>query len=129
MHEADGNPVPVPWPIGLTLDPWTLTVPGNLMDLALSYLERLAGSGYFGRQHQICDGVWFVDHPACRNAQVWEAVKDALVQEGLVAIRFLPQEMHKALGMHPKDTLDTWWFELTPKGQERLGILCPMPPA
>lgn len=91
------------------------------MDLALSYLERLAGTGYFGRTHESCTGVWFGDHPACGSAQVWEAVKDALVQEGLVAIRWLPADRFAELGLHPRDELDAWWFELTPKGRERLG--------
>jgi hypothetical protein len=90
------------------------------MELALSYLKALAGSGYFERRHVLCDGVWFQGHPACQNAQTWEAVKQSLVAGGLLEVRYLPEEEQRRLELHPKDTLDAWWFELTPRGCQEL---------
>lgn len=92
------------------------------MDVAFSYWKVLAESGYFERNHASCDGVWFKGHPACKDARTWDSVRQFLVDEGFLHERYLPVEEQRNL--HPKDTLDAWWFELTPKGRD---VLKPSP--
>jgi len=90
------------------------------MDLALSYLGALAGSGYFERAHTSCDGIWFEGHPACRDGATWNSVTQRLIDGGLLVRKVLPLEVQERLTLLPKDTLDAWWFELRPKGRKAL---------
>lgn len=90
------------------------------MEIAFSYLRMLAASGYFERKHVECDGVWFEGHPACRDRKTWGSVRRFLVDGGLLDEKYLPLDHPRRINMHPKDTLDAWWFELTTKGRETL---------
>jgi hypothetical protein len=104
-----------------------LAVPGDAweadraMEIAFSYLRVLAESGYFERAHVSGDGVWFKGHPACQDAKTWESVRRFLVDGGYLEQKYLPEEEQQRLHLHPKDTLDAWWFVLTPRGREALG--------
>jgi hypothetical protein len=88
------------------------------MELALSSLKQLQRSAYFSNPHTACDGVWFDDHPACRDGETWASVKDYLVQHGYLAVESLSLKQVRALNLHPKDEADTWWFRLTAKGAD-----------
>lgn len=87
------------------------------MEIALSYLHQLWQSGYFSRPHKFDDGVWFESHPACVDGETWKRAKDYLVRNGYLIVKYLPESELKALNIHPKDELDTWWFEITDKGR------------
>ena len=62
----------------------------------------------------MCDGVWFEDHPACKDLATWKNVESFLIENGYLTVEWLPREQVDKL--HPKDQLDAWWFLLTPKG-------------
>lgn len=96
------------------------------MDIALSYLKHLFDSGYFQLAHNDCAHLWPPDHPACVPGETWASVMEFLTREGLLQIRHLPE----GLAPHPRDGLNTWCFELTPKGLDYCqGAQLPAPPA
>jgi len=90
------------------------------MELALSYLQKLFESGYFERIHTYAEGVWFEEHPACKDAKTWEGVIKHLLEGGYLQRSVTSIEELKSRGVHPKDWLDAWWFVLTDKGRNAL---------
>ena len=85
-------------------------------EMALEYLLRLCRSGYFSQQHEDNLGAWFADLPACRNNDTHQTVSAWLRNQGHLQLEWLSNAEIKARNMHPKDTLDAWWFTLTDKG-------------
>ena len=89
--------------------------------MALQYLKRLSSTGYFEVMHVNNEGTWFPDLPACRNSDTNWWVGEWLREQGYVRIVHLSDEQIKALRVHPRETNETWWFELTEKGAEACG--------
>lgn len=88
------------------------------MEVAISYLKELYRSGYFEKEHSYCDGVWFSNHPACKSSEIWRKIKEYLVKEKYLVIKYPTEENISQLNIHPKDEMDLWWFEITRKGKE-----------
>ena len=85
-------------------------------EMSLAYLLRLCRSGYFSRSHEDNTGTWFADLPACKDNDTQQAVSAWLCGNGYLVLEWLPDAEIKARNMHPKDTLDAWWFTLTDQG-------------
>ena len=87
------------------------------MDLALSYLKELYDSKYFEKEHFMCDGVWFENHPACANPATWKLVKQFLLKENYLVVKYPSDDDVSIMNVHIKDQIDLWWFELTDKAK------------
>ncbi len=86
----------------------------NLRPIALQYFKHLCDSGYFSTIHENSASTWFPELPACKDVETQNRVATWLQSEGYLRIEWLPEARMQAL--HPKDTLDAWWFVLTDKG-------------
>ena len=86
-------------------------------EFSINYLERLNSSGYFSRQHVICDGVYFADEVACKNIDNFEKTKRYLVENNYLEVSRTVLSEDEKLVVHPKDYMDYWFFILTDKGK------------
>jgi hypothetical protein len=89
----------------------------ELRRLALSYLRQLKQSGYFSKPHTFCDGVWFLEHPACKDNDTWRGVERYLVEQDYVTIERASFEEQQKQNAHPRDWNDAWWYRLTAAGE------------
>lgn len=93
------------------------------MDIALSYLKELVKTGYFEKEHKICDGLHIEGHPSCENVDRWNSTKTFLVENDYLKIKKLPLLVEPDdLDFHPQDFFDAWCFELTAKGEKYLEL-------
>ena len=97
--------------------------PQDLEVVSLNYLHRLWLANYFDQKHTDNAWTWFNDEPACRNDEIYEQVKRWLVENNLVRIGHLSQTEFYALGFHPKEWPENWWFERTARTGETLSQL------
>jgi hypothetical protein len=92
----------------------------HIETFALQYLTDLYLSGYFGKTHIVCDGVYLPHSPACKDEQSWQRAKNYLVEQGYLQTQHTLLSNTEKQQIHPKDLLDYWYFELTEKGRAYL---------
>jgi hypothetical protein len=90
------------------------------MELAFAYLKCLNKSGYFAKKHKFCDGVSVMVNGTELSAPDFESVRAYLTSQGFLEVKERPWKEMKDEGVHPKDMIDGWWFELTKKGESFL---------
>ncbi len=109
------QPVAAPEPAAAQESAGAVPTP-SVEHMAIEYLLRLCRSGYFSHEHDDNAGAWFADLPACRDNDTHQKVSGWLRNNGYLQLEWLSDAEIKARNMHPKDTLDAWWFTLTDKG-------------